>query len=426
MIQTRKRSRSNLARLDVDSAVELPEDHSCSRYKSGHSGDYSDESEPKTVPERPSNSSSSREQHDSRKATSGMSSYSSPEMNTLASTVPRQLKPPSGSAQRLVPSVSWPTVTPVSSACSITRGRNRIRVERPSFSHFLGTQSESSFIDMIQRIDSSNNKEQPEKQNTNATFAFVQRSGKESLLVALNQIQELTSQSQHKDEEEAPSKCPSSLNQIQELTSHSQHINEEEARSKCPSSLNQIQELTSQSQHKNEEEAPSKKIPTSTKTISTAEENYSTRAGTVREHFVGLYSYAHDDYYRIILVRANAIQITADAMRTFSINELVQASGNMFLGKLCVTRQNGLKLVEAGGLHQVIGSIKNFPTSSNICSLAVNCLYKVTEVTDLAMLFLEKMHDAQEVISGIPESLLSFESLDNWKALTERFQRKPL
>jgi hypothetical protein len=325
-------------------------------------------------------------------------------------------------------------------------------VERPSFSHFLGTQSESSFIDMIQRIDSSNNKEQPEKQNTNATFAFVQRSGKESLLVALNQIQELTSQSQHKDEEEAPSKCPSSLNQIQELTSHSQHINEEEARSKCPSSLNQIQELTSQSQHKNEEEAPSKcpsslnqiqeltsqsqhkneeeapskKIPTSTKTISTAEENYSTRAGTVREHFVGLYSYAHDDYYRIILVRANAIQITADAMRTFSINELVQASGNMFLGKLCVTRQNGLKLVEAGGLHQVIGSIKNFPTSSNICSLAVNCLYKVTEVTDLAMLFLEKMHDAQEVISGIPESLLSFESLDNWKALTERFQRKPL
>ena len=400
MIQTRKRSRSNLARLDVDSAVELPEDHSCSRYKSGHSGDYSDESEPKTVPERPSNSSSSREQHDSRKATSGMSSYSSPEMNTLASTVPRQLKPPSGSAQRLVPSVSWPTVTPVSSACSITRGRNRIRVERPSFSHFLGTQSESSFIDMIQRIDSSNNKEQPEKQNTNATFAFVQRSGKESLLVALNQIQELTSQSQHKDEEEAPSKCPSSLNQIQELTSHSQH--------------------------KNEEEAPSKKIPTSTKTISTAEENYSTRAGTVREHFVGLYSYAHDDYYRIILVRANAIQITADAMRTFSINELVQASGNMFLGKLCVTRQNGLKLVEAGGLHQVIGSIKNFPTSSNICSLAVNCLYKVTEVTDLAMLFLEKMHDAQEVISGIPESLLSFESLDNWKALTERFQRKPL
>ena len=426
MIQTRKRSRSNLARLDVDSAVELPDDHSCSRYKSGHSGDYSDESEPKTVPERPSNSSSSREQHDSRKATSGMSSYSSPEMNTLASTVPRQLKPPSGSAQRLVPSVSWPTVTPVSSACSITRGRNRIRVERPSFSHFLGTQSESSFIDMIQRIDSSNNKEQPEKQNTNATFAFVQRSGKESLLVALNQIQELTSQSQHKDEEEAPSKCPSSLNQIQELTSHSQHINEEEARSKCPSSLNQIQELTSQSQHKNEEEAPSKKIPTSTKTISTAEENYSTRAGTVREHFVGLYSYAHDDYYRIILVRANAIQITADAMRTFSINELVQASGNMFLGKLCVTRQNGLKLVEAGGLHQVIGSIKNFPTSSNICSLAVNCLYKVTEVTDLAMLFLEKMHDAQEVISGIPESLLSFESLDNWKALTERFQRKPL
>ena len=400
MIQTRKRSRSNLARLDVDSAVELPEDHSCSRYKSGHSGDYSDESEPKTVPERPSNSSSSREQHDSRKATSGMSSYSSPEMNTLASTVPRQLKPPSGSAQRLVPSVSWPTVTPVSSACSITRGRNRIRVERPSFSHFLGTQSESSFIDMIQRIDSSNNKEQPEKQNTNATFAFVQRSGKESLLVALNQIQELTSQSQHKDEEEAPTKCPSSLNQIQELTS--------------------------QSQHKNEEEAPSKKIPTSTKTISTAEENYSTRAGTVREHFVGLYSYAHDDYYRIILVRANAIQITADAMRTFSINELVQASGNMFLGKLCVTRQNGLKLVEAGGLHQVIGSIKNFPTSSNICSLAVNCLYKVTEVTDLAMLFLEKMHDAQEVISGIPESLLSFESLDNWKALTERFQRKPL
>ena len=400
MIQTRKRSRSNLARLDVDSAVELPDDHSCSRYKSGHSGAYSDESEPKTVPERPSNSSSSREQHDSRKATSGMSSYSSPEMNTLASTVPRQLKPPSGSAQRLVPSVSWPTVTPVSSACSITRGRNRIRVERPSFSHFLGTQSESSFIDMIQRIDSSNNKEQPEKQNTNATFAFVQRSGKESLLVALNQIQELTSQSQHKDEEEAPSKCPSSLNQIQELTSHSQH--------------------------KNEEEAPSKKIPTSTKTISTAEENYSTRAGTVREHFVGLYSYAHDDYYRIILVRANAIQITADAMRTFSINELVQASGNMFLGKLCVTRQNGLKLVEAGGLHQVIGSIKNFPTSSNICSLAVNCLYKVTEVTDLAMLFLEKMHDAQEVISGIPESLLSFESLDNWKALTERFQRKPL
>ena len=374
MIQTRKRSRSNLARLDVDSAVELPDDHSCSRYKSGHSGAYSDESEPKTVPERPSNSSSSREQHDSHKATSGMSSYSSPEINTLASTVPRQLKPPSGSAQRLVPSVSWPTVTPVSSACSITRGRNRIRVERPSFSHFLGTQSESSFIDMIQRIDSSNNKEQPEKQNTNATFAFVQRSGKESLLVALNQIQELTSQSQHKDEEEAPSK----------------------------------------------------KIPTSTKTISTAEENYSTRAGTVREHFVGLYSYAHDDYYRIILVRANAIQITADAMRTFSINELVQASGNMFLGKLCVTRQNGLKLVEAGGLHQVIGSIKNFPTSSNICSLAVNCLYKVTEVTDLAMLFLEKMHDAQEVISGIPESLLSFESLDNWKALTERFQRKPL
>ena len=400
MIQTRKRSRSNLARLDVDSAVELPDDHSCSRYKSGHSGAYSDESEPKTVPERPSNSSSSREQHDSHKATSGMSSYSSPEINTLASTVPRQLKPPSGSAQRLVPSVSWPTVTPVSSACSITRGRNRIRVERPSFSHFLGTQSESSFIDMIQRIDSSNNKEQPEKQNTNATFAFVQRSGKESLLVALNQIQELTSQSQHKDEEEAPTKCPSSLNQIQELTSHSQH--------------------------KNEEEAPSKKIPTSTKTISTAEENYSTRAGTVREHFVGLYSYAHDDYYRIILVRANAIQITADAMRTFSINELVQASGNMFLGKLCVTRQNGLKLVEAGGLHQVIGSIKNFPTSSNICSLAVNCLYKVTEVTDLAMLFLEKMHDAQEVISGIPESLLSFESLDNWKALTERFQRKPL
>ena len=141
------------------------------------------------------------------------------------------------------------------------------------------------------------------------------------------------------------------------------------------------------------------------------------------QDFIGLSGYTQDEYYRIILVRANAIQITIDAMRLLKGHKLTQASGNLFIGSMCETRQQGLKLVESGGLKVIVDSIKNFSTSSSVCSLAINALLKCVQATDLAMMFLENMHGSREVIESIPEELLSHESLGNRNALIERFGR---
>ncbi len=278
----------------------------------------------------------------------------------------------SKSSPLIRPKKSSPIVTPVSSICSLTKSKStkNIYVGLPSFNCLRTTQSESSFVQDVHRIDQIRNLRNPERRTANATFTFVQRSGKGPVLAALYQIQEMISQEKEIDKLSIP------------------HLSETESND-------------------------------------TLEEEHSTRIDTVRQHLVGLYGYANDDYYRVIITAANAMTITVNAMSTFSNNELVQACGNLLLGKICCgTRQNGLKLVESGGLRQIIDSIKNFPSNPDICSLAIGCLYRVTGCTDLAVLFLENLRGAQEVIAAIPTSSLRFETLKNRDLLMERFSKK--
>jgi len=138
------------------------------------------------------------------------------------------------------------------------------------------------------------------------------------------------------------------------------------------------------------------------------------RASTVYEDLIGLYGYARDEYYRIILGRANGIQVTMNTLAAFPNNELIQASGIMFIGTLCTkSLPNALKLVECGGLRNIIDGIKNYPKNSNVCSMSINCLALVMESSELAGMFLSKMHDAKTAIESISQDSLTFQSPRN-------------
>ena len=250
-----------------------------------------------------------------------------------------------------------PSISDTDSTGSIPKSSS---VELPVFSLNRSQTSETSFIDLITRNTPTSNR-------SNATFAFVQRSGKESLEESLHQIERII---------------------------------------------------------KKEKKA---KFDTNTwppKEGSVEAEKSSKRANTIYLDFVGLYGYAQDEYYQIILGRASAIQIAIEAMQTFHYDHLIQASGCLFIGTMCnKSRMNGLKLVESGGLREIIDSVKKFPETPYVCSMAVNCLEKVTKATDLSVLFLKQMHGAVDVLESIPESVLIFESPDNRNTILQRIAR---
>ena len=284
------------------------------------------------------------------------------------------------------------TVTPVTSANCIVKRRSPVRL--PSCSRFSkGDNSESSFVDLIRRMNSNSTRQ--ETMRTNATFRLIQRSGKESVLASLHEIELL----------------------VARLKASETKDNGTEIELETESSSASISTSASASAASTKDSASFISLHTSL-----AVENLPD-ANMLYQDFVGLSGYTQDEYYRIILVRANAIQITIDAMRLLKDHKLTQASGNLFIGSMCETRQQGLKLVESGGLKVIVDSIKNFSTSSSVCSLAINTLFKCVEATDLAMMFLENMHGSREVIESIPEELLSHESLGNRNALIERFGR---
>ena len=137
-------------------------------------------------------------------------------------------------------------------------------------------------------------------------------------------------------------------------------------------------------------------------------------ASTVYEDLIGLYGYGRDEYYRIILGRANGIQVTMNVLDAFPNNELIQASGIMFIGTLCTkSLPNALKLVECGGLRSIIDGIKNHSQDSNVCSVSINCLALVMESSELAGMFLSKMRDAKTAIESIAQDSLTFQSPRN-------------
>ena len=137
-------------------------------------------------------------------------------------------------------------------------------------------------------------------------------------------------------------------------------------------------------------------------------------ASTVYEDLIGLYGYGRDEYYRIILGRANGIQVTMNVLDAFPNNELIQASGIMFIGTLCTkSLPNALKLVECGGLRSIIDGIKNHSQNSNVCSVSINCLAQVMKSSELAGMFLSKMHDAKTAIESIAQDSLTFQSPRN-------------
>jgi hypothetical protein len=149
-------------------------------------------------------------------------------------------------------------------------------------------------------------------------------------------------------------------------------------------------------------------------------------ATTVYEDFIGLHGYAQDEYYKIILSRANAIQVIIDALAAFPDNELVQASGILLIGSLCTkSLPNALKLVEYGGLRNIIYGLKKHPNNSHVCSITVNCLLRVMKASKLAVLFLSKMHDSVSVIESISDDLLTYESPRNREIVLNMIGRIP-
>ena len=137
-------------------------------------------------------------------------------------------------------------------------------------------------------------------------------------------------------------------------------------------------------------------------------------ATTVYKDFIGLYGYAQDEYYRIILSRANAIQVTIDALTAFPNNDLIQASGILLIGSMCTkSLSNALKLVESGGLRNIIDGLKNHGDNSHVCSMTINCLLRVMESSELAIMFLKNMHDSTTVIQSISNDALTYESPRN-------------
>lgn len=132
------------------------------------------------------------------------------------------------------------------------------------------------------------------------------------------------------------------------------------------------------------------------------------RATEINEKFVVLYGYATDEYYRIILGRYGAIQVAVDALTVFPDVELVQASGILLLTSLCRRHSgNTMKIIETGGIRSIIEAMRSNSECKTICSMAINCLFELTNSFDLATLFLSKMHDAQDVIKSIDPNVLT-------------------
>lgn len=135
------------------------------------------------------------------------------------------------------------------------------------------------------------------------------------------------------------------------------------------------------------------------------------RATEINEKFVVLYVYATDEYYRIILGRYGAIQVAVDALTVFPDIELVQASGILLLTSLCRRHSgNTMKIIETGGIRSIIEAVRRNSESKTICSMAINCLFELTNSFDLATLFLSKMHDAQDVIESVDPNVLTCDS----------------
>lgn len=152
-------------------------------------------------------------------------------------------------------------------------------------------------------------------------------------------------------------------------------------------------------------------IPTNPNDVEQDKSQQEKRTNEINEKFVALYGYATDEYYRIILGRYGAIQVAVDALTVFPDIELVQASGILLLTSLCRRHSgNTLKIIETGGIRSIIEAVRRNSESKTICSMAINCLFELTNSFDLATLFLSKMHDAQDVIESIDPNILTCDS----------------
>jgi hypothetical protein len=165
---------------------------------------------------------------------------------------------------------------------------------------------------------------------------------------------------------------------------------------------------------------------TTTPTTTTLSSRYQSRASTICRHLVRLHSYVQDEFYRIVL-GVSALKVTLEAMDAFPHHEFVQATCNLTLGGLCQSNlMNGLTLVKSGGVVSILNSIKLFPDSSHVCSMAVNCLALATSTTELAVLYLKQMKDGRKTIGAIPDSMLSFEAPKNKDLILKRIESATL
>lgn len=165
---------------------------------------------------------------------------------------------------------------------------------------------------------------------------------------------------------------------------------------------------------------------TSTTTTTTLSSRYQSRASTICRHLVRLHSYVQDEFYRIVL-GVSALKVTLEAMDAFPHHEFVQATCNLTLGGLCQSNlMNGLTLVKSGGVVSILNSIKIFPDSSHVCSMAVNCLALATSTTELAVLYLKQMKDGRKTIGAIHDSMLSFEAPKNKDLILKRIESATL
>ncbi len=265
----------------------------------------------------------------------------------------------------------------------------------------------------------------------NATFTFIQRSDTQGLKAAVTQIQNLVKEQKEKEARKEllllsteissePETDHDKATTIQITCDEQMKPNRPQLvpckETEKPPQLSVINSFTSTSIPLRTSDDGSCVDSSTTGSYESDEDDttYETRAKLVCQHLVRLHSYVQDEYYRIVLGDFGAIQVTLEAMKTFSGHEYVQAAGSLTIGGLCDRNlMNSLKVVKAGGLVVIINSIKKFTTSTHVCSMAVNCLALTTAVTELAVLFLQQMKDGVKTLEDISDALLSYEAPTN-------------
>jgi len=279
----------------------------------------------------------------------------------------------------------------------------------------------------------------------NASFTFIQRSDKESLMRTVNLIHDLVKEQKQEETREyehvsiAQAQAQKELNnKYLDPVDETEHDFQETSKSEVSDLSRSISTIKSQEEVRPSlysTAATSANVSNTTTTTTTAttttsldslSSRYLSRASTICRHLVRLHSYVQDEFYRIVL-GVSALKVTLEAMDAFPYHEFVQATCNLTLGGLCQSNlMNGLTLVKSGGVVSILNSIKLFPDSSHVCSMAVNCLALATSTTELCVLYLKQMKDGRKTIGAIPDSMLSFEAPKNKDLILKRIESATL